>query len=128
MTETLKPHPARNNKAPIVLVAMAAAVFIACFFVFAAVYFANPHNGGPAEALAIVFGLMAPAVFIISMVARYLARRIVRENIADSITTPKSITNSEFAASTLALLAGVPAALGFVIVIFLFVVLSSNGL
>lgn len=128
MTEALKPHPARNNKAPIILVVIAAAVFIACFFVFPAVYLPNAHNGGLVAALDVVLGLMAPTVFIISLVARYLARRIVRENIADGITTPKPIATSELAASTLALLAGIPAALGFVIVILLLVTLSSNGL
>jgi hypothetical protein len=111
----------------VVLVVIAAAFFVSEFIVFPAIYIPTQHDGGLVTALDVDFGLIAPIVFVVSLVARYKARRIIRDDLAAGTVTLRSVRNSEPIALALALIAGIPAAIGIFIAIFLLIALSASG-
>ena len=116
--------PAGSARTPVILTAVAAVLFASAFVVFPLIYIPTQHDGGLVTASDVTLGLNAPATFIVSLIARYKARRLIREAPLTGVIVPRSVNTAEVVSLTLALLAGIPAAIGLFVVIFLLIALA----
>ena len=116
--------PAGSPRTPVVLTAVAAALFASAFVVFPAIYIPSAHNDGLVEAGDVTLGLIAPATFIVSVIARYKARRLLKGALLAGVTAPRSASVAQTVSLALALLSGIPAAIGLFVVLFLLIALA----
>jgi hypothetical protein len=79
---------------------------------------------GPALGVLYTFGPVAPFLLTAGIFAIVTSRRIIRANRTANVETRKSVRVASTVAFVLTLVAGIPAVLGIIVVVFLMIALS----